>query len=336
MSEDAVIKETEGSVVSRRGEAAGRITRLANHMRAARDPELRARLYGMEPEWKPPVYHRNEKIEFEGFTADFLTCADEAEYLPGEGKGRFENFLKLLKNNVRPESYENKAVLQLHGGGYYEGMHNSYRDVSVIYSMFAGGAAVLTPDYRTAPEDPYPAALEDALCSYEFLLKEYKPEDILFAGDSAGGGLELALALYLKDHGMPLPAGIIAMSAWTDLTKSGASYEEKFDDDPVFGGTVDSLVWKDGYYAGHDPAEPYISPLFGDMSGMPPMLMQVGDREMLLSDTLSVAEHATEKGVQVKLHVYPGMFHIFQMGMFLYPEAVEAWEEAGRFIKEIW
>ena len=132
---------------------------------------------------------------------------------------------------------------------------------------------------------------------------------------------------------MPLPAGIITMSAWTDLTKSGESYEENFNIDPIFGGTKETMVYMDGYYKDDDPHNPYISPIFGDMTGFPPMLMQVGDREVLLSDTLSVADAAKKAGVLVKTHVYPGMFHVFQMGLSLYPESKEAWEEVRRFIR---
>ena len=126
------------------------------------------------------------------------------------------------------------------------------------------------------------------------------------------------------------------MSAWTDLTKSGDSYQEKYDADPVFGGTRKSLVYKEGYYADHDPMDPYISPVNGNFRGFPPLLMQVGEMEMLLDDTLSVGAKARHAGGRVKVHVYPGMWHIFQMGFNLYPEATEAWKEIGRFLHIVW
>lgn len=154
-------------------------------------------------------------------------------------------------------------------------------------------------------------------------------------GDSAGGGLALALCLYLRDYDIRLPRGIITMSAWTDLTKSGESYQENFEIDPIFGGTKNSLVYKEGYYKDSDPENPYISPINGDYHGFPPMLMQVGEYEMLLSDTLTVAEKARKAGVPVKEHMYNGMFHVFQMGLLLYPEAKEAWIEVGRFIRKL-
>ena len=203
-----------------------------------------------------------------------------------------------------------------------------------LYNEISKGYDVLSVDYRVAPEHPYPAALEDALAAYQWIMERgYPLEKLIVAGDSAGGGLALALCLYLRDHDMPLPAGIITMSAWTDLTKSGESYQENFDIDPIFGGTMDSLVYQEGYYNDSNPEIPYISPVNGDYHGFPPMLMQVGEYEMLLSDTKTVARHAMDAGVTVKEHIYPGMFHVFQMGLLLYPEAKEAWIEVGRGIR---
>ena len=155
------------------------------------------------------------------------------------------------------------------------------------------------------------------------------------AGDSAGGGLALALCMYLKDEGRPLPAGIVAMSPWTDLTASGASYVDNFELDPLFGNTSDSLIYNRDYLGDNDPTNPYISPMFGDYTGFPPMLLQVGSIEMLLSDSISVAEKAKEAGVSVKLTVYEGMFHIFQMAMKLLPESRDAWVEIGKFLSEL-
>ena len=232
------------------------------------------------------------------------------------------------------ETISNGIILQLHGGGYYGKLHNTYRDMAGLYNELSKGYDVLSVDYRVAPEHPYPAALEDALTAYQWIIGQgYDKDKLIVAGDSAGGGLALALCLYLRDHDMPLPAGIITMSAWTDLTKSGESYQENFDIDPIFGGMKDSLVYQDGYYKHSNPEIPYISPVNGDYHDFPPMLMQVGEYEMLLSDTKTVAEHARQAGVIVKEHVYPGMFHVFQMGLLLYPEAKEAWIEVGRFIR---
>lgn len=321
-------------VTSLRARAAAFTAMIANNLHAAKDPVRRSKLYNHEPEWKCPAYHLLSNVDLGECSADLLRLKKGSGILPGDGTGHLEEMLKVLKETVRPRHSENAAVLQLHGGGYYLPMHNLYRDTAVIYSMLFGGADVLTPDYRTAPDDPFPAAFEDALDAYKWLLKDHEPENIIFAGDSAGGGLALALAAFLRDKHMPLPSKMITMSAWTDLTKSGVSYKENFNNDPVFGGSKDTLVFKDGYYRDDDPENPCISPIFADKKGLPPILMQVGDREMLLSDTVDFAEEAKKEGVDVRTHVYPGMFHIFQMGLYLFPEAVSAWEEVGRFINE--
>ncbi|MBR1470610.1 MAG: alpha/beta hydrolase fold domain-containing protein [Lachnospiraceae bacterium] len=306
---------TEAEQVSLRGRTARKLVEVAYHLpvlgHLSQNGELQALRNEREKEWKCPEGYVLTKIETERFPMEMLRLE--------------ESFAQRREQHV---------ILQLHGGGYYNRFHNTYRDAAVTYIGISGGFDVLSIDYRVAPEDPYPAALEDAVEAYRWLLEQdYLPEHIILAGDSAGGGLSLALALYLKDHRMPMPGGIVTMSAWTDLTKSGASYQVNFDKDPIFGGSRDTLVYKEGYYGEHDPMDPYISPVNGNYQGFPPMLMQVGEREMLLDDTLEVAAKAKAAGVQVKSHVYPGMFHIFQMGFHLYPEAEEAWREVGKFLR---
>lgn len=226
------------------------------------------------------------------------------------------------------------VILQLHGGGYVGTLKNSYRTMAGLYAEVSKGASVLTIDYRVAPENPFPAALMDAFAAYNYLLEQgYESENIIIAGDSAGGGLAMALCMYLRDSGMAVPAGIVAMSPWTDLTASGESYEENKDIDPVFGCGADDLIHNSAYI-GDDAAEnPYISPLFGDFSGFPPMLIQVGTCEMLLSDSEGVAKKALQAGVKVRLSRYEGMFHVFQMAAKLMPESMKAWAEVGKFIE---
>ena len=227
-----------------------------------------------------------------------------------------------------------KVILQLHGGGYIGAMRNAYRTFAGLYCEVGRGISVLTIDYRVAPEHPYPAALEDAVASYQWLLNQgYDASQIIVAGDSAGGGLAMALCMYLKNHEIALPCGIIAMSPWTDLTASGDSYEENYDKDPLFGNTRDSLIYNRDYVGMNDVTNPYISPMFGDFTGFPPMLIQVGSFEMLLSDSKSVAAKAKETGVKVRLSIYEGMFHIFQMAMLMIPESKRAWVEIGKFIE---
>ena len=150
---------------------------------------------------------------------------------------------KFVMEYLKPkQAVTGRVVLQLHGGGYIGPMKNIYRRFAVKYSELGLGADVLTPDYRVAPEHPFPAALEDAVYAYKWLLneKKYDPEQIVIAGDSAGGGLALALCLYAKDHALPLPAGIITMSPWTDVTLSGASYEKNYTIDPLFGNSKEN------------------------------------------------------------------------------------------------
>lgn len=230
-------------------------------------------------------------------------------------------------------SNSRKVILHVHGGGYVHGFKNRYRMLAGIYSEIGKGASVLSVDYRVAPEDPFPAAMFDVIDAYEWLLKNgYKPKDIIFAGDSAGGGLIMSVCHNLKDNKRPLPSGIVAMSPWTDLTASGDSYEDNFKTDPVFGNNRDGLIFKNPYYIDSDPSDPYISPLFGDFKGFPPMLIQVGTQEMLLSDSRSVAKKAKEAGVKVRLTEYEGMFHVFQLATTMMPESKRAWVEVGKFL----
>ena len=278
--------------ISIRGRTARKMVKVANHLPLpggqSQAGQLRAKLYQRERMWECPEHLNLSVISMEHFTMELLSRKREMED---------------TENNTDDWKLPG-IVLQLHGGGYYGRMHNTYRDMAGLYNEISKGYDVLSVDYRVAPEHPYPAALEDALAAYQWSMERgYPLEKLIVAGDSAGGGLALALCLYLRDHDIPLPAGIITMSAWTDLTKSGESYQENFDIDPIFGGTMDSLVYQEGYYKDSNPEIPYISPVNGDYHGFPPMLMQVGEYEMLLSDTKTVARHAMDAGVTVKDHI---------------------------------
>ena len=159
---------------------------------------------------------------------------------------------------------------------------------------------------------------------------------VLEWGVSGIGGLALALCLYAKDHGLPLPAGIITMSPWTDVSLSGASYEENYTIDPLFGNSKENMLYQCSYIGNANPKNPYLSPLFGDFEGFPPMLMQVGAYEVLLDDTRAAAKKARAEGVKVRCSVYDGMFHVFQMGLDLIPESREAWEEVAEYLRIIY
>ena len=228
-----------------------------------------------------------------------------------------------------------RVILQIHGGGYIGPMKNIYRKFAVKYSEQSLGGDVLTIDYRVAPKHTHPAALEDAVRAYKWLLREkrYSPSQIVVAGDSAGGGLAMALCMYLRDHKIPLPAGVLLMSPWTDLTCSGESYDTNYENDPLFGNSRESMLYHSSYIGDADPENPYLSPVFGKYHKLPPMLFQVGSDEMLLSDTLRAVQKMREAGRKCRLSVYDGMFHVFQMSLGLIPESREAWEEAGHFIR---
>lgn len=263
----------------------------------------------MDVEYNYPEHLVAERISMENFEMEKLTWKD---------------------------STSKWVILQLHGGGYVGAMRRHYKQMAGLYSEVGGGATVITVDYRVAPEHPFPAALEDALEAYEWLLEQgYKNDQIILAGDSAGGGLAMALCHTLKARWRGNPAGIVAMSPWTDLTLSGSSYKDNYDIDPVFGNERSELIFENPYVGDADPKDPRISPLFGDFYGFPPMLIQVGTDEMLLSDSISVAEKAKSAGVKVRLSVYPGMFHVFQMAGTIMDESKQAWAEVKRFFEEI-
>lgn len=261
--------------------------------------------------YKPSVYC--EKVALENFTLEYLKKRKEKEY------------------------NSEYSILQLHGGGYIGPMKNAYRRFSIAYQERCGQSDVVTIDYRIAPEFPFPAPFEDAVAAYQWMVNEkgYDPEKIIIAGDSAGGGLALALSMYLRDNQLPSPAGLILMSPWADLTNSGDSYTENFEIDPLFGNSTNNLLFHSSYIGDNDPREPYISPLFGSFENLPPMLIQVGTHEVLLSDSKITAAKAKRAGCKVRLSIYEGMFHVFQMSGELLPESRRAWEEIGQFYKVI-
>jgi len=235
----------------------------------------------------------------------------------------------LTKKNHRSDH----IILQLHGGAYVSGYNDMYRRSALKYHRISGGVDVISLDYRLGPKNPYPAALEDAIAAYEYLRNiGYRPNNIIFVGDSAGGGLVLALSLYLRDHNIPLPKALITMSAWTDLAGEGESYLRNYTLDPMLGVGTKPLVVRD-YTGDHDLHDPYISPAYGDFHHFVPMMMHVGSYEMLESDTLTVAKKASIAGSEVSVSIYRGMFHVFQLAFGLIPEANKAWREIGDFIR---
>ena len=224
------------------------------------------------------------------------------------------------------------VLLHCHGGGYSTGSSLYARTLT---SKLAASTSmdVLCFDYRLAPEHPYPAATEDAMKVWDYLmLLGYGARDVILTGDSAGGNLALSLALKLKSQGRLLPRGILLLSPWTDLTSSGESFETKADVDPVLDSAyIDRMV--EAYAVEQDLKDPYISPLFGNFTGFPPTYIQVGENEILLSDSKRLHQAFVEANVSVKMDIYSGMWHVFQMSPV--KAAREAMDKNAEFIYDI-
>lgn len=224
------------------------------------------------------------------------------------------------------------VILHCHGGGYSTGSSLYARTLT---SKLAASTSmdVLCFDYRLAPEHPYPAALEDAMKAWNYLmLLGYGARDVIVTGDSAGGNLALALCLKLKEEGRILPRGMVLMSPWTDLTSSGKSFETKAELDPVLDREyIDRMV--KAYAPDKNLKNPLISPLFGDFTGFPPTYIQVGENEILLSDSLRLHQALVDANVSVRMEHFPGMWHVFQMSPL--KTAAEAMNKNAEFIFDI-
>lgn len=224
------------------------------------------------------------------------------------------------------------VILHCHGGGYSTGSSLYARTLT---SKLAESTSmdVLCFDYRLAPENPYPAATEDAMKVWNYLmLLGYGARDIIVTGDSAGGNLALSLILKLKQEERLLPRGILLMSPWTDLTSSGKSFEMKADVDPVLDSAyIQRMI--EAYADGLDLKDPFISPLYGDFEGFPPTYIQVGENEILLSDSVRLHQAFVDANVSVKMDTYPDMWHVFQMSPVR--TAREAMDKNAEFIYDI-
>lgn len=228
---------------------------------------------------------------------------------------------------------EGRVVLYLHGGGYVAGSHATHRRIAAAFVRNAGARLVL-PDYRLAPEARFPAALDDALATYRWLLdgEAVDPARVVLAGDSAGGGLAVALAVAARDEGLPRPAGLALLSPWVDLTGSGGSVTDNDHHD----------IWLDGgliapagrLYAPDDPGNPLASPLFADLRDLPPMLVHVGTHEVLLDDARRLVARAREHGVDASVGEFDGLWHVFQAIPGL-PEGDRSLREMGAFVRRV-
>ncbi|MHA1194339.1 MAG: alpha/beta hydrolase [Promethearchaeota archaeon] len=227
-----------------------------------------------------------------------------------------------------------KVVLYFHGGGYIEGSLNSHQDLAMRIGR-AAKARVLLIDYRLAPEDPFPAAVEDAVKSYKWLIENQKivPNKIVIAGDSAGGGLTLVTLIKLRDDNINLPAAGVCLSPWTDVALTSESLIRNGKVDP-FLKFYDIAFMADLYVGDNDPKNPYISPLYADLHDLPPILIQVGTAEIIEDDSVRFAEKAKKAGVDVKLEVFDDMIHVFQAFADWAPEGQDGIDKIGTYIQE--
>jgi len=235
---------------------------------------------------------------------------------------------------ITPEVVKDRAILYLHGGGYVQGSITSHQDLTQRISQ-TSKTRVLILDYRLAPEHPFPAALEDSISAYEWLINSegYNPKNLIIAGDSAGGGLTLATLVKLRDQGIPLPAAAVCLSPWTDLALTGESMKLKLHEDPFV--SPDGLMFDAVLYLGKtDPKNPYASPLYADFNGLPPLCIQVGSAEILLDDATRLAKRAKEAGVEVQLDIWEDMIHVFQAFAVMAPEGTDGIDKIGEFIKK--
>jgi acetyl esterase/lipase len=237
---------------------------------------------------------------------------------------------------VRPAAAGgDRVVLYLHGGGYVLGSPGTHRNL-VARVAAASGAHALALDYRLAPEHPFPAAVDDAVAAYRWLLaQDIAPGRLAIAGDSAGGGLTVATLVALRAAAVPLPAAAALLSPWTDLALAGPSMDARADADPMVGRVLLAKM-ADAYLHGADPKTPLASPLYADLTGLPPLYVQVGGREVLLDDATRLVARAREAGVDIALEQWDEMIHVWQAFAPHVPESDEAITRIGAYLRARW
>jgi acetyl esterase/lipase len=266
------------------------------------------------------------RLWYEQFTAQF-PMEDDAVYEPVAAGGVHAEWI------YGPDALEDRVLVWLHGGGYIIGSMRTHRAPLSRLSK-ASGARVLGLNYRMAPEHPFPAAVQDSVAAYRWLLSSgINPKSIVIGGDSAGGGLTAATLIALRYEGDPMPAAGILHSGWTDLSNSGDTFITKAEEDPIIDREmVDTMA--SAYLGDRDRKTPLASPFYADLRGLPPLLLQVGTAEVLLDDSLGFAERAKAAGVDVTLRVWDDVPHVWQMFASFLPEGQQAIEESGEFIRK--
>ncbi|WP_174733315.1 alpha/beta hydrolase [Mesobacillus harenae] len=232
---------------------------------------------------------------------------------------------------VAPNAVEDRVFLYLHGGAYIMGNCNTHRDLASKLSR-ATASHVLVVEYRLAPEHPFPAGIEDAVTAYRWLISAgVSAEKIIVGGDSAGGGLTLALLQSLREAGESLPALTVLLSPWTDMEGTGESMESRAAADPWLN-PLETRGAPVLYLGETDPRNALVSPIHADLSGLPPMIVHVGNDEILLDDSVRLVTRARDAGVDATLKVWEGMWHVFQQ--FGTPESANSLEEIGQFVQQ--
>ena len=227
---------------------------------------------------------------------------------------------------------QGKAILYFHGGGFRMGSVASHRGL-ISQIAIESGCRVLAINYRLAPEHRFPAALDDAVAAYDWMRDQgMMPGSIALVGDSAGGNLVLAAMLALRERGLPLPVAGVLMSPWTDLAATGGSYTSRAEADPIHQRSMILALAKNYLGEQGDPRAPLVSPLYADLTGLPPLLIQVGDRETVLDDSVMFSDKARAAGVDVDLEVWDGMIHVFQMFGAQLAEADQAISSIAGFL----
>jgi acetyl esterase/lipase len=234
---------------------------------------------------------------------------------------------------VTPEdAEEGRVLLYIHGGGYIGGSPAAYHGLAGHYAKLLK-AAVYMPDYRLAPEHPFPTAIDDTLASYKWLLDNgHDSKSIAFSGDSAGGAMVVSVMVAARNAGLALPAAGVAISPWANLEHSGSSMKTRDGIDPTVSLAGLDLMAK-AFLNGALKNNPDASPVFADVRGLPPILVQIGESEVMLSDAMRLATHLAENRVRVSLEVWPGMFHVWHMFAAILPEGMQALQGAAAFLE---
>ncbi len=297
--------------------------------------DVRRRLSGWEERFAPIIACLEGSQDGDLDRArDAYTSYLADELVPPSGVGIEEiTAAGMAMTVVSPDAIEtDRAILYMHGGGYVSGRPSMYRRLAANLAI-ATKAKVIIPDYRLAPEHPFPAPLDDMLAAYRWLLEQRQdPRRIAFAGDSAGGAMVVSIMVKARNAGLPLPVAGAAFSPWANLQHDGASMHLREDSKPGFRYALDVLARR--FLNGAPRNDPDASPVFADVRQLPPILVQIGEDEAMMSDAIRLAGHLADNRVRTTLEVWPAMFHVWHLFDDILPDAARAVRNAARFIDD--